>query len=170
MIAAVSGLLVLGLAGCGSSDFASASLTTFVPTSAPATATTKSKPRPTASATGPTTSTLGPLPKVLSSTPSPVDANIITALGDLPAAFGCPKVPEPIVIPASGTTPAAIVCQSSLAGEAVFLWYAADPDAKYLAVKAALATARYVHAGRRWVAGGMVHQGMGTVGGEVFKQ
>jgi len=57
-----------------------------------------------------------------------------------------------------------------LAGEAVFLWYAADPDAKYLAVKAAVATARYVQAGRRWVAGGMVHQGMGTVGGEVFKQ
>ncbi len=170
MVAAAAGLIVLGLAGCGSSDFASASLTTTNPTSGPATASAKAKARPTTSATEPTTSTLGPLPQVVSSSSSPVDANVITALGDLPAAFGCPKVPEPIVIPASGSIPAAIVCHSSLAGEAVFLWYAGDPDTKYLAGKAAMDKARIVHAGRRWVAGGMVNPGMGSVGGDVFKK
>ncbi len=170
MSAAASLALILGLAGCGAGDFASSSLTTLAPPSSAAVVTTKAKARPTVSATVATTSTLGPLPQVLSSSPSPVDANVITSLGDLPGACGCPKAPEPTVVPGSGGAPVAIVCYSPLAKEALFLWFAGDPDAKFLAVKAAMAKARYVHAGPRWVAGGMVNDTMGTVGGDVLKR
>jgi hypothetical protein len=165
-----AGVLVVAMSGCGTSDFASTSLTTLVPTSTRPVVTTKTKAKTTATVTATTTSSLGQLPPVLSASASPVDAAVITSLADLPAAFGCPKVPEPIVVPASGATPAALVCRSALAEEALFLWFVQDPDARFLAVKAAMRTARYVHAGQHWVAGGMVNASMGTVGGEVFKQ
>lgn len=162
-------VLLAVLTACGSSDFASASQSTTVKPTATATATAKSKAKATATATAATTSTLGNLPPVLSRSPSPVDAAVITSLGDLPTAFGCPKVPEPIVIPASDAGPAAVVCRGTFADEALFLWFAGDPDAKYLAVQAAMAKARFVHAGRGWVAGGMIDEKMGSVGGEVYK-
>jgi len=168
--ALVAGLLIFAMSGCGASDFASTSLTTLVPTSTKAAATTKPKTKTTPTVTATTTSTLGQLPPVLSTSASPIDASVITSLADLPAAFGCPKVPEPIVVPASGATPPAVVCRSSLADEALFLWFVEDPDARFLAIKAAMRSARYVHAGQHWVAGGMVNKAMGTVGGEVFKQ
>ncbi len=79
-------------------------------------------------------------------------------------------MPEPIVVRGTEGRPAHIVCRSALAGEALFLWYVADADAKFRAVAAAMDRARYVHAGERWVAGGMVDPTMGTVGGQVFKR
>jgi len=165
--------LVCGFAaavgGCGPSDYTSSSLTTLAPASSRPSVSTKTRGTPSSTTTAPATSALGTLPPVLSSAPSPVDGNVITSVADLPAAFGCPKIPEPIVIPATATSPTAVVCRSSLAGEALYLWFAGDPDAKYLAVTAAMAKARYVRAGKRWVAGGMVDKQMGTVGGEVYK-
>lgn len=162
--------LAVGVAGCGAGDYASTSLTTLVAAPAQPTAVTpKARPTATTRPTAATASTLGTLPPVLSRTPSPIDSAVITSLADVPAAFGCPKTPTPIVIPATRDSPAAVVCRGTYVNEALFLWYAADADARYLAIKAAMAKARYVHAGRSWVAGGMVDKTMGTVGGEVFK-
>ena len=168
----LAGVVSFGMSGCGASDFTSSSLATLVPTSSQPVVTTKAKAKATATATATaaSTSTLGVLPPVLSTSSSPVDAAVVTSLADLPAAFGCPKVPQPIVVPASGDKPPALVCRSQLAEAALFLWYVDDADSKYRAVKAALATARYVRAGRHWVAGGMVDKTMGSVGGDVFKQ
>jgi hypothetical protein len=153
----LAGVVSFGMSGCGASDFTSSSLATLVPTSSQPVVTTKAKAKATATATATaaSTSTLGVLPPVLSTSSSPVDAAVVTSLADLPAAFGCPKVPQPIVVPASGDKPPALVCRSELAEEALFLWYVDDADSKYRAVKAALATACRA-AGRHWVAGGMV--------------
>ncbi len=126
---------------------------------------------------------------------SPVDGTRIASLGDLAAAFGCPSTVTPITIPAtttpaplpppvtSGTatvqpsptgtatvSPAVVVCASSYAGgEALYLWYAPTPEARQVAISAALARAKYVHAGPDWVAGGDVDPKMGSVGGEVYR-
>ena len=68
----------------------------------------------------------------------------------------------PITIPATADAPEALVCASKLAGdEAVFLWYAGDPDQRYLALQAALDKAKYVRGGPNWVAGGMLDPAMG---------
>lgn len=126
---------------------------------------------------------------------SPVDGTRIASLGDLAAAFGCPSTVTPITIPAtttpaplpppvtSGTatvqpsptgtatvSPAVVVCASSYAGgEALYLWYAPTPQARQVALAAALARTKYVHAGPNWVAGGDVDPKMGSVGGEVYR-
>ncbi|GAA1902140.1 hypothetical protein [Lapillicoccus jejuensis] len=138
-----------------------------------------------------TTSTASPT----TSGGSPVDGTRITSLGDLAAAFGCPTSVTPITIPptttpaplpppvtsgtatvqppATGTptvSPAAVVCASRYAGgEALYLWYAPTPADRDVAVRAALARAKYVHAGPNWVAGGDVDPKMGSVGGEVYR-
>lgn len=126
---------------------------------------------------------------------SAVDGTRIASLGDLAAAFGCPTSVTPITIPpttsaaplpppvtsgtatvqpsATGTptvSPAVVVCASSYAGgEALYLWYAPTPADRDVAVQAALARAKYVHAGPNWVAGGDIDPRMGSVGGEVYR-
>ncbi len=138
------------------------------PTSAtPAPAGTRTTGRATAERT---TSTLGPFPPVLESGPSGVDSSAIRSPGDLAGAFQCPSTVAPITIPATAEAPEALVCASRLAGdEALFLWYAGDPDQRYRALRAALAKAKYVRGGPNWVAGSMLDPAMGDVGGEVYK-
>ena len=130
-----------------------------------------------------------------SSATSAVDSARLTSEADLPEAFGCTPGVAPITIPASTTpppqpppvtsgtvtsqpeatgpatvSPTVIVCGSSLAaGEALYLWYAPTPDARAVALRAALELAAHVHAGPNWVAGGTVSTTMGTVGGEVYR-
>lgn len=160
-------------AGCGSGGDTGA-------TSTPAGTSARPAPTTPAKASGkastskatapPTTSTLGPFPPVLRTSPAGVDAGAIRSLADLPAAFQCPAKPAPITLPAASGSPAAVVCQSKLAaGEALYLWYVDSPDARYLALTAALAKAKYVRGGATWVAGGTLDAGMGQVGGDVYK-
>jgi hypothetical protein len=160
----------LALAACGSGDAGesggsgnAAAVTAPATSKAPAKATGKAAAKPT-------TSTLGAMPPVLSSSRSEVDSGAVSSLGDLPAAFGCPANVRPIDVPATPTSPAAVVCTSKLAGdEALFLWYVATPDERYLALQTALEKAKYVRGGPNWVAGGMVSAEMGDVGGDVYK-
>lgn len=146
-----------------------------------------------------TTTALAGMPTPVSMGPSPVDSAAITSMNDLPSVFGCPAAVAPIRIPAtptpssttSGTTPStnpsapatpvaptspagppapdALVCTSSLAKEALYLWYTPTQEGKLGALTAALKRAKYVHGGPNWVAAGAVDPQMGTVGGEVYR-
>jgi hypothetical protein len=171
--------VALGLGACGSASAGdggggsegSGGSAATAPTKGGAAATNKPAAKGSGKAAAkPTTSTLGPMPPVLSSSRPGVDSGAVTSLADLPAAFGCPTAVRPIDIPATPTSPAAIVCTSKLAGdEALFLWYVAGPDERYLALQTALAKAKHVRGGPTWVAGGMVSPEMGDVGGDVYK-
>ncbi len=169
----LGGTLVVGAFGaCSSSDTATGIAPTSASTSKPTAS--AAKPKASASATKtsaapPTTSSLGAFPPVLSSSASPVPEASIRGLADLPAAFQCPAVPAAISIPSSTKGPASVVCTSKLAGEALFLWFVDSPDARFLALQAAMATAKNVHGGPTWVAGGMIDPAMGSVGGDVYK-
>ncbi len=134
-----------------------------------------------------------PLP--VSSATSPVDSARLSSEADLSAAFECTPGVAPITIPASTTpppqpppvtsgtftvqprstlpatvSPMVVVCGSVLAGgEALYLWYTPTPEAKLVALRAALELTAHVHAGPNWVAGGTINPTMGRVGGEVYR-
>lgn len=176
-------LVVAGvLAGCANRDpvLAPGTSPAATPTPGPSAA-TQSSGADTPSAPPP-----AGMPVPTSTGNSPVDADRIRSLADLPAAFQCPSAVTPITIPATTTpvttptgtattaagkgTPAAVVCASRLArDEALYLWFCATPEDKLAALTAALATTKYVHAGPNWVAGATINADMGTVGGEVYR-
>jgi hypothetical protein len=176
---------VAGLAGCGSGTETAVSTSASTPapsalpnTSAATSATakstkgkaTKGAPTTTVVTVPPTTSTLGAFPPILSHTASPVDSGAIRSLADLPAAFQCIAAVGAITIPPTGDSPASVVCPSKLAGgEALYLWFVGSPDERYLALKAAMDKANYIHGGSSWVAGGLIDPSMGSVGGDVYK-
>lgn len=162
---------LLVLAGCSGDARSAPEATTASRPGVTSPAGTPASTRTTTRATAErTTSTLGLFPPVLSSGPSAVRSSAIRSLTDLPGAFQCPSTVQPITVPATQDAPEAVVCASKLAGdEAVFLWYAGDPDQRYLALRAALAKAKYVHGGPSWVAAGMLDPAMGDVGGDVYK-
>ena len=176
-------LVVAGvLAGCANRDPVPAPGTSPAATPTPGpSAATQSSGADTPSAPPPPG-----VPVPTSTGNSPVDADRIRSLADLPAAFQCPSAVTPITIPATTTpvttptgtattaagkgTPAAVVCASRLArDEALYLWFCATPEDKLAALTAALATTKYVHAGPNWVAGATINADMGTVGGEVYR-
>ena len=164
----------VGLSGCGggvtvSSSSTSVRVTTPVATRRAATPTsaartTEAPPPP------PTTSTLGPFPPVRSSSPSPIDAAAIRSARDLPIAFQCLPQVTPIEVPGTGGAPPALVCPSKLAdGDAVYLWFVDSPDARYMALKAALARTANVRGGPTWVAGGARAASVAGLGGAVYR-
>jgi len=187
-------LVVAGvLAGCANRDPVPAPGTSPAATPTPGpSAATQSSGADTPSAPPP-----AGMPVPTSTGNSPVDADRIRSLADLPAAFQCPSAVTPITIPATTTpvttptgtattapttptgtattaagkgTSAAVVCASRLArDEALYLWFCATPEDKLAALTAALATTKYVHAGPNWVAGATINADMGTVGGEVYR-
>jgi len=170
--AATTAFAAAVLAGCGGADPVAGTGGTTAPAATKAAAPSPSKVKATVAKTSsapPTTSALGAFPPVVSSGPSPVNAAAVRSAADLPAAFQCPAAPPPIVIAATGPGPAVTVCQSKLAGEALYLWFVDSPDARFLALQAALAKAKYVHGGPTWVAGGTIEPTMGQVGGDVYR-
>jgi len=176
----------LGLGACSAGDPAPTS------TSPAASATSATDATPTLSPVE-TGADWAPVP--VSSATSPVDRARLSSEADLSAAFGCTPGVAPITIPASTTppqqpppvtsgtvtvqprstlpatvSPTVVVCGSTLAGgEALYLWYAPTPEAKRVALRAALELTAHVHAGPNWVAGGTINPTMGTVGGEVYR-
>lgn len=158
------------LTGCGGGGAAAPTAASTSARPAPTTVKPSGKATTSKVTAPPTTSTLGPFPPILRTSASGVDAAAVHSLADLPGAFQCPAKPAPITLPAASGAPASVVCQSKLAaGEALFLWYVDSPDSRYLALKAALAKAKFVRGGPTWVAGGMLDAGMGQVGGDVYR-
>ncbi len=154
------------LAGCAEDDPA--------PIAAPPSTTV----RATTPSTTPSATTAAPvpvpgMPVPVSTGPSTVDSSRIRSLDDLPAAFECPSAVAPIRIPAptgAEPIPDSLICPSRIAkGEAIYLWFFATPMEKRDALTAALARAKYVHAGANWVAAGSVNPDLGSVGGEVYR-
>ncbi len=190
-LSSMSVLSVMSLSACADTPVQP------VASSTPAAAVTSPRPQTQPPVTSsPVTAALPGMPVPVSVGTSPVDPATIRSIDDLPSAFGCPTAVAPIRIPATPTAPSetataaepsaavipapptspagppvpdAVVCASSLAKEALYLWFTPTPQDKLGALTVALKRAKYVHGGPNWVAGGMIDPKMGAVGGEVYR-